>query len=476
MYKLFVIAYREYVAMVGTKAFVFSLIMMPILMFGSFLLLPTLQKVGGNRELKIVVADGTGVLFEELQKSAEAYNESIASQPASDSGDLGMSPSDRYILEAASSSTLNDEDRWNLSESIRQGKIYGFVEIPKSILDKPDFAPIPDRSEPTTDPDSKLASEVPASEGPASETTVKLPDLTKFYSFDSMMSPARRWLSGWLSQKVRSTRIQQFQLDSLDPRILQMVRSDIEVVANRPVEKESPQKDQSPLDAIKAMFLPFGVMMLMFLVIMMAAQPMLESAMEEKSLRISEVLIGAVSPSQLMGGKLLGNVAGSMVIFLLYGCGGLFVLNQQNLMSSLPMSVIPWFILFQILGVLFFSSIFLVVGASVNELKEAQSLLLPVWLMLMAPVMVWFIAVRDPNGLVATTLSFFPPSCPMTMVLRLASGTTVPAWQPALGAIVMMLSTSFMVYLAGRIYRVGLLRTDGVRSILQLLRRASSQG
>jgi ABC-2 type transport system permease protein len=471
VHKLFVIAYREYVAMVGTKAFVFSLIMMPILMFGSFLLLPTLQKVGGNRELKIVVADGTGALFEELQKSAEAYNESIASQPASDSGDLGMPPSDRYILEAASTSTLSDEDRWNLSESIRQGKIYAFVEIPKSILDKPDFAPTPDTSASTSDSGSKSASD-----GPASENTTKSPDLTKFYSFDSMMSPARRWLSGWLSQKVRSTRIQQFQLDALDPRILQMVRSDIDVVANRPVEKESPQKDQSPLDAIKAMFLPFGVMMLMFLVIMMAAQPMLESAMEEKSLRISEVLIGAVSPSQLMGGKLLGNVAGSMVIFLLYGCGGLFVLNQQNLMSSLPMSVIPWFILFQILGVLFFSSIFLVVGASVNELKEAQSLLLPVWLMLMAPVMVWFIAVRDPNGLVATTLSFFPPSCPMTMVLRLASGTTVPAWQPALAAIVMMLSTSFMVYLAGRIYRVGLLRTDGVRSILQLLRRASSNG
>lgn len=466
MYKLFVIAYREYVAMVGTKAFIFSLIMMPILMFGSFLLLPTLQKVGGNRKLKIVVADGTGILFEELQKSAQAYNESISSQPASEAGELGMSPSDRYILEPASSGTLSDEDRWNLSESIRQGNIYGFIEIPKSLLDKPDFTP-------ATGVEATESTSVSTPETPDATKSQELP---KFYSFDSMMSPARRWLSGWLSQRVRTTRIQQFQLDSLDPRILQMVRSDVDVVANRPVEKESPQKDQSPLDAIKAMFLPFGVMMLMFLVIMMAAQPMLESAMEEKSLRISEVLIGAVSPSQLMGGKLLGNVAGSMVIFLLYGCGGLFVLNQQNLMASLPMSVIPWFIIFQILGVLFFSSIFLVVGSSVNELKEAQSLLLPVWLMLMAPVMVWFIAVRDPNGLVATTLSFFPPSCPMTMVLRLASGTTVPAWQPVVGAIVMLLSTSFMVFLAGRIYRVGLLRTDGVRSMLQLLRRASSRG
>ena len=466
MYKLLVIAYREYVAMVGTKAFIFSLIMMPILMFGSFLLLPTLQKVGGNRELKIVVADGTGILFEELQRSAEAYNQAIASRPSSESDDLGASPNDRYILEAASTATLSDEDRWNLSESIRAGKIYAFIEIPKNLLDKPELTTRDSSSDSDSEPSQNSVAQSPRSASAP----------PKFYSFDSMMSPARRWFSGWLSQKVRSTRIQQFQLDLLDPRILQMVRNDIEVVANRPLEKQSPQKDQSPMDAIKAMFLPFGVMMLMFLVIMMAAQPMLESAMEEKSLRISEVLIGAVSPSQLMGGKLLGNVAGSMVIFLLYGCGGLFVLNQQNLMSSLPMSVVPWFILFQILGVLFFSSIFLVVGSSVNELKEAQSLLLPVWLMLMAPVMVWFIAVRDPNGLVATTLSFFPPSCPMTMVLRLASGTTVPAWQPAVGAVVMLVSTSCMVYLAGRIYRVGLLRTDGVRSILQLLRRASSQG
>lgn len=90
----------------------------------------------------------------------------------------------------------------------------------------------------------------------------------------------------------------------------------------------------------------------------------------------------------------------------------------------------------------------------------------------MAPVMVWFIAVRDPNGGVATALSFFPPSCPLTMVLRLATGVAIPVWQPITAAILMIASTMGMVVLAGRIYRVGLLRTDGVRSIGQLLRRA----
>ncbi|MBU6174973.1 MAG: ABC transporter permease, partial [Planctomycetes bacterium] len=296
--------------------------------------------------------------------------------------------------------------------------------------------------------------------------------LPKLYAFDSLMSEVRRWLSDLISRKVREERIEQFGLGDVDPQVLAWVDSPVEVLPNRPVDGENPKASQSTSDALKAMFLPFGVMMLMFMVILMAAQPMLESAMEEKTLRISEVLIGSVTPTQLMGGKLLGNVAGSMVIFLLYGCGGIFVLSQQRMLGDLPASLIPWFILFQILGVLFFSSIFLVVGASVNELKEAQSLLLPVWMFLMAPVMVWFIAVRDPNGLVATALSFFPPSCPMTMVLRLASGTAVPWWQPFVAAAMMMVATSAMVVLAGRIYRVGLLKTDGVRSILQLVRRA----
>ena len=287
------------------------------------------------------------------------------------------------------------------------------------------------------------------------------------------MSGARSWLGALISQKLREVRMEQFGLDKIDPKIFAQIDARVELSPSMPIKVADVGKsdENSVMDSLVNMFLPFGVMMLMFMVILMAAQPMLESAMEEKSLRISEVLLGSVTPSQLMGGKLLGNVAGSLVIFVLYGAGGFFFLNYQGLAGKLPLSVLPWFLLFQLLGVLFFSSIFLTVGASVNELKEAQTLLLPVWLVLMAPMMVWFIAVREPNGIVATTLSFFPPSCPMMMVLRLASGTTVPFWQPPLAAIIMIATTYGMVRLAGRIYRAGLLRNEGVRSISQLLKR-----
>ena len=461
MFKLWVIAHREYVAMVGTKAFVFTLVMMPILMFGSLLVMPLLNRVSGGKTQKLIVSDGTGQLFANLEKAAKKRNEAIQSVSAKpDETEKGQDNSKPSFMDQqadiweliAAPQELTDEDRLLYSEQIRNGDIYALVEIPASLLQPTQTLP----AEGTEEGEQEIASRS-----------------AKFYSQDALMSGARSWLGALISQKLREVRMEQFGLDKIDPKIFAQIDARVELSPSMPIKVADVGKSDksSVMDSLVNMFLPFGVMMLMFMVILMAAQPMLESAMEEKSLRISEVLLGSVTPSQLMGGKLLGNVAGSLVIFVLYGAGGFFFLNYQGLAGKLPLSVLPWFLLFQLLGVLFFSSIFLTVGASVNELKEAQTLLLPVWLVLMAPMMVWFIAVREPNGIVATTLSFFPPSCPMMMVLRLASGTTVPFWQPPLAAIIMIATTYGMVRLAGRIYRAGLLRNEGVRSISQLLKR-----
>ena len=215
------------------------------------------------------------------------------------------------------------------------------------------------------------------------------------------------------------------------------------------------------------------MMMLMFVVIFLAAQPMLESAMEEKTHRISEVLLGCVTPTQLMAGKLLGNVAGSMVIFIVYGIGGFFLLSRFDMLHLIPTQLIFWFLIFQISAVLLYSSVFMAVGAAVSQLKEAQSLLLPVWLILAAPMMIWIVALREPNGMIATSMSFFPPSAPLMMILRLGTGAAVPTWQPPLAALLLILSATAVIIFAGRIYRVSLLRSDGASSIIALLKRAA---
>lgn len=462
MFKLWVIAHREYVAMVGTKAFVFTLVMMPILMFGSLLVMPLINQVSGGKTHKIAVADGTGELMSFIETAATQRNDAIKAmvKSSAENGASKSSAKSQFMAQqsdiwefVAAPNELSDSERLKYSDQIRLGELYALVELPKTLFEKKPEANAEQASE------SAAASATP-----------------KFYSQDALVSGVRGWLNAIMSQKLREARLKQFGLENIDRNVLAQLDAKIELSPSMPILASDAGKtnDQSEFDTLIGMFLPFGVMMLMFMVILMAAQPMLESAMEEKSLRISEVLLGSVTPSQLMGGKLLGNVAGSLVIFLLYGAGGLFFLNSQGIAGRIPASVLPWFLLFQLLGVLFFSSIFLTVGASVNELKEAQSMLLPVWMVLMAPMMVWFIAVRDPNGVVATTLSFFPPSSPMMMVLRLASGTTVPFWQPPLAAVLMIISTYAMVTLAGRIYRAGLLRNEGVRSLLALLRRSAA--
>ena len=206
-----------------------------------------------------------------------------------------------------------------------------------------------------------------------------------------------------------------------------------------------------------AILLPMGVMMMMFMVIFMAAQPMLESVLEEKSQRIAEVLLGSANPFQLMSGKLLGTVGGSLTILVVYLAGGFLLASQKGWTDMLPLDIVPWFIVFQVLGVLFFAAIFMAVGASVSQLKEAQSLLLPVWMLLMSPMFIWFMVIREPNGPLATWFSFFPPATPTMMMLRMSTSATIPIWQPLAGLVLLVVATMIGVYIAARIFRVGLL-------------------
>ena len=453
MNKIWVVARREFMAMVGTRAFSATLLIMPVFLFGGLFLMPTLNKISGGRERTIRVVDGTGRIGRQLVAMAEQRNKWLLSpQIKSNKSAGGFSQSmasDPYRIELQEVNALDDQTRLDWSDAIRNGSLYAFVEIPETLFD------------------------------PASTDT----DMVRFVSQDAALSEARQWMQAIVDSKVRQER---FRVLGLDSDQIQLANLPVAFVPTSPYERVSAAEGgdgavtakQKDFD-LATLFAPFGMMTLMFLVIFLAAQPMLESAMEEKSQRISEVLLGSVTPTQLLTGKLLGNVAASLLVFALYAAGGYVILVQRDLQHLVPMSLVPWFLVFQILGVLFFSSIFIMIGSSVRDLKEAQSLLLPVWLVMMLPMMVWFIAVRDPLGPVAMTLSMFPPSAPMMNVLRLGTGITIPVWQPIVGAVLLAAATALVIWVAGRVYRMSMLRSDSVKTLTQLFARivtVSSQG
>ncbi|MGB4711642.1 MAG: ABC transporter permease [Fuerstiella sp.] len=456
MKKILTIARREYQAMVATKAFVIGLAMMPVLMLGGMYVPGLLKGMQSSEERKIAVVDFSGQLFAPLSAAAgmknamtqaaidrdangeetEAASEEEKDRKAKQS--LGLDDINTYVLELVLPAEFNDEKRLELSDRIRKGDIHGFVEIPADILES---KPVDLKSLDMTKVDAK--------------ELIGLPDVI-YCSQDSAISDVKSWLQGTLTQLVRAERL---KASGVDEMILLELERRANVQATGLYEKADDGTvipERKP-DELTSIFLPMGIMMLMFMIVMMSAQPMLESVLEEKSLRISEVLLGSANARQLMIGKLIGNVCGSLTVFGLYAGGALAVASAQGYLDIIPLHVIPFFIIYQVLAVLLFSSIFMAIGASVSQLREAQSLLLPVWMVMMFPLMVWIMVVREPNGTLATTLSFFPPSTPLMMTLRLATGAIIPVWQIVCSILLLVFGTFVGITAASRIYRVAIL-------------------
>jgi ABC-type Na+ efflux pump permease subunit len=447
MRKIFTIAVREYRAMVGTKAFLLSIIMMPVLMLGSLLAIELTRNAGQIKERKIAVIDHSGKFMEVLKEAAEKKNAQIdeaekrrkeqGAEKAPIENDFLGGARDKYLLESVDPETATDEVKIELSNRIRNQDLYAFVEIPES----------------------------------AGELDASVDEKIRFYAQDSSLSEAR----GWIAQNVNKTlQTQRLKEAKIDPVIVQKANIPVNVVGMGLVERAADGSINSKEedDPMSAIFLPMGVMMLMFMVIFMAAQPMLESVLEEKSQRIAEVLLGSANPFQLMSGKLLGTVAGSLTVFAIYLIGAFGFATYKGYTELIPFHLAPWFVVFQIMGVLFYSAIFLAIGASVSQLKEAQAMLLPVWMLMMSPMFVWILIVRDPLGPLATYFSFFPPATPTAMMLRMATGQSIPTWQPILGLIATALVTVIIVFIAARIFRVGILWQGKTPKISEILKWA----
>ncbi len=233
---------------------------------------------------------------------------------------------------------------------------------------------------------------------------------------------------------------------------------------------------------------------IMYLVIFIYGSMVMRSVMEEKINRIVEVIISSVKPTQLMLGKVLG-VGGvgltQLAIWLILiptvvigaglivggGADPATLQELSNQAGNIPTEdlnnfefnnvireltnmnwwlIIPVFVLFFFGGYFIYSSLFAAVGSAMgDDMGEGQQLMLPI----MLPVILAFImmqgTLQNPNGGMAIFGSLFPLTSPIIMPSRLAFDP--PIWQVGLSIILMLLSCWFFAWLAGRIYRVGIL-------------------
>ncbi|HVP10693.1 MAG TPA: ABC transporter permease [Phycisphaerae bacterium] len=433
MRKLWVIARREYRATVRTKAFIIAIFLMPVMMGGGIGMQVLME---GRVELgakKIAVLDPSGKLFQPLQQAAEKRNKEEIYDPQTQ---RQLQP--EYILINVPVAPNNIEAQLlTLSDRVRKGELFAFI---------------------VTDPDILEGT----SEKPGEA-------MVRYYSNQPTYEYVRRWLSGIINDRVISVRLAGA---GIDREVVNRALSPVSV-ENLGLLERGPGgeiKEAAKIDEVITFGVPFGMMMLMFMALSITAGPLLNSVLEEKMQRIAEVLLGSVAPFELMFGKLLGYVGVAVTLVAFYLGGGFVVLNHYGYTHAIPLHMIIWFAVFQALSILMFGSLFLALGACCNDVKEAQNLMMPVWLLLCIPMFAMGVVIQHPNSLFSVVLSLFPPCTPMLMILRMSIPPGVPLWEPLVGATGTLVTMVICVWAAGRIFRVGLLLQGKPPKITEIAR------
>jgi ABC-2 type transport system permease protein len=224
------------------------------------------------------------------------------------------------------------------------------------------------------------------------------------------------------------------------------------------------------------------VAMLLYTTIFIYGQNVLRGVMEEKQTRVAEVVVSSVSPGTLLAGKVLGVGAvgltqmlvwmgSSILLFRLRGpiLAKFGITSMPFQLPSITPGMLGLLLLFFVLGYVLYSAMFAAVGAMVSTEQDAQQAQMPVVLLLVMSVMFLQTAISEPDGRMATNLSWLPFSAPIVMPLRLAT-VNVPAWDIFTSLAILAATCYLCVYAAARIYRTGLLLYGKRPSFMEVMR------
>ncbi|MBK8921613.1 MAG: ABC transporter permease [Saprospirales bacterium] len=421
MSKLKLIIQREYLTRVRKKSFIIGTLLAPVGLLVYFLVIVGLTKYEGGGEVKVAVLDEARV--------------------------IGTIPDERGVryLPAV------DKTLEQLKSEVTQGQYDGVLRIPP------------------------LAN-------------LRQKDLTVYYYSDKKLAPEKREL---IERRV-SGKVRDFKIDSLrlDRASLENLDTDVSI---DPENITGKGEDESKYTIGVGLAIGGIMAFIMFFMVMMYGQMVMRSVMEEKTNRIVEVMMSSVRPFQLMLGKIIGAgavgltqvvawiVLSGAVMFLLpflvdvdpqqmqppvtagqpqidpeMAQGEAFRIFAELGKQNWPL-IVGSFVIFFLGGYFIYSSMFAAIGSAMgDDYGEGQALVLPVTIpIILAFYIVAFVGIRNPDSGLMIFASLFPLFSPIVMPFRMAFNP--PPWQIALSLVLTVAAAFFFVWLAGRIYRVGIL-------------------
>ena len=442
MNKIFIVAGREFFTRIQSRTFIVMSILGPLL-FGLFVLVPVLMAKWNNDSTTVWVHDPSGQLSDAFQDQ-NGLKFQVLPQGTLSNGVLVQADS------ANIRQLLEDQDA-------------GLLHLQA--------------------PDSNLNVEA------------------RYYSAQAAGLKITERIQSALNDRLYRLRMER---QGLDPKVIESLRAEVQL-------QTSVWTDQGSEDSHTetAMLLGFGAALLMYMFIFMYGSMVMRGVIEEKASRVMELLVSTTKPFELMMGKILGIASVGLFQFVLWlllgtaistaiGAMGLGTApgtasvastttgtapvpgtanslpadaqaDWMQILGAMPWeTIIPFFLFYFLGGYFFYAALFAAVGSAVDSEGDSQQLMLPISL----PIILSFVAsqfvMQNPHGSLAFWMSMIPLTSPVVMVVRLPFG--VPGWELALSMFLLVATFIVAVWLAGRIFRIGVLMY-GQKVSFNLLRK-----
>ena len=299
----------------------------------------------------------------------------------------------------------------------------------------------------------------------------------QYWAIDASDARLRDQVEGAVNGEIRRREYLARGMDAV--AIRQVERTYAPFTALNP-KKEKGRETVGTEDLIRQ-WAPSAFVYLLWLSLFVIIQMLLHNTIEEKSNRIIEVLLSSVTPGELMMGKLFGIAAIGLTmvsvwvlsLFVVLGSksGDAAQLTTQVLAVVRSSNLVPLFMIYFLFGYLMYAAFILALGSVCNTLKEAQSYMGLLTMIMMVPILTMTFIPKDPNGPLARLLSWIPLYTPFIMMNR---ANADPPLVDLIGTMVLLVATTVVaLWMCGKVFRIGILRTGQPPRLFELLRWAT---
>ena len=427
MNKILIIIQREFLKRVRTKGFIILTITMPFIMAALVFVPLWLSSIENDEQQKVAVIDPTGVYAKAL-KASKSF--AFSAQPViTEEMRSEDSPYDAVVAISG-----------DLVKNNGKVTIYSHKEIPGNMLD---------------------------------------------------------YIQSKLNETVQKQKLEATGIAGLD-KIIDDVQRDV----NMRTVKWSKEGDEQASSTYVAIIVGGIFTLLIYIFVITYGGMVMQSVIEEKTNRIIELLVSSVKPFQLMMGKIIGVMLVGIAQMALWGVilsiimtvasVGFGVSQAQSIAAGQPMPSptmnmsqdtqelltaivnLPYaeiglmFIIMFVGGYLLYSSFFAATGASINEQEDANQFVVPITMIILFGLYAAMYSIENTDGPLAFWASLFPLTSPIVMMIRIPFG--VPLWQEFLSIALLYASAFLMIWIGGKIYRVGILMYGKKPSIKEIIK------